>query len=403
MIWFNMLIPIIAIIVLAIGFKKKIAVWEYILIFTIPILGIAIAKWTSVYSQTRATEYWNAYLVRAEYVEPWSTWVHKTCERCVERDTSGRCTREEKYDCSYCDENGPSWTAYDNLGRSHSISQEHFERLCRTWGKREKVELNRSIKHHFGCGQDGESYVTNFDGVFEHTQPVVTSHSYENKVRSSKSIFNFQKVDPKDVATYGLVEYRPASLFDYNPIFGISNDSASKRLSWWNAHLGTYKQVHMNIIVFHNKNISAAEMQRSYWKGGNKNEFIICIGVDNNNKIQWTKVISWTEVEILKLRVERSVNAMEFNLPAIVDTMAVNVRKEFKRKEFKDFKYISVEPTPFATVMAFVVTLILTVGLSIFFVENKFNVDGVDDTYKQYNPYAQSNNIYGRKGYGRRF
>jgi len=387
MIWFNMLIPIIAVIVLAVGFKKKMAFWEYALVFLIPILGIAIAKYTSVYSQTRATEYWNSYLVQAEYIEPWSTWVKKTCERCHEECTgSGEdrtCHQEcESYDCSYCDDNGPSWIAWDNLGRSYRISQDYFERLCRIWVKRQFVELNRHINYHNGfmssCGQDGDKYVTSFDKVFEHTQPVVTAHSYENRVRSSKSIFNFQKVDPKDISTYGLVDYRPADLFGYNPIFGAVNDSASKRLAWWNAQLGSVKQVHMNIIVFHNKTIRSAEMQRSYWKGGNKNEFILCIGVDSNNKIQWTKVISWTEIEILKLRVERSVASMDFNLPTIVDTMAINVRKDFKRKEFKDFKYISVEPTPFATVMAFVVTLILTVGISIFSIMNEFNVDGVE-------------------------
>lgn len=378
-----MLIPIIAVIVLAIGFKKKIAPLEYALVFLIPILGIVIAKCVSVYSQTRATEYWNSYLVWAEYVEPWSTWDEETCERCTETCTGSGddevCTETcVEYDCSHCDESGPSWTAWDNLGRSYGISQDHFERLCKIWGKREFVELDRYIVKHFGCGVDGDEYVTSHDGVFEHTQPVCTQHTYENRVRSSKSIFNFQKVDKKDVAAYGLVDYRPADLFNYNPIFGIVNDSASKRLTWWNAHLGSQKQVHMNIIVFQNKTISAAEMQRSYWKGGNKNEFILCIGIDNNYKIQWTKVISWTEVEILKLKVERSVANMEFNLPAIVDTMAVNVRNEFKRKEFKDFKYISIEPTPTATIVAFIVTLILTVGLSIFSVCNEFNVDGIE-------------------------
>lgn len=394
MIWFNMLIPIIAVIVLAIGFKKKIAPWEYALVFFIPIIGIAIAKYTSVYFQTRVTEYWNSYLIRAEYVEPWSTWHNETCSKqvCTGSGDDRKC-HTETYDCSHCDNNGPSWTAWDNLGRSYVISKEYFERLCKIWGKREFVELNRHIVYHFGCGQDGDEYITYYDGVFEHTQPVCTKHNYENKVRSSKSIFNFQKVDKKDVATYGLVDYRPADLFNYNPIFGIVNDSASKRLTWWNAHLGSVKQVHMNIIVFRDKTISAAEMQRSYWKGGNKNEFILCIGIDNNYKIQWTKVISWTEVEILKLKVERSVVNMEFNLPAIVDTMAINVRKDFKRKEFKDFKYISIEPTPTATIVAFIVTLILTIGLAIFSVNNEFNVDGVEGGSDGWNP----RNIYRRR------
>lgn len=184
-------------------------------------------------------------------------------------------------------------------------------------------------------------------------------------------------MDKKDIATYGIVEYlRDFNKFEYNPIFGFANDSASKRLNWWNAKMGSFKQVHMNIITFKNKTITAAEIQRSYWRGGNKNEFILCIGINDSNKIMWSKVISWTDKELLKLQVERTVAQMNFDLPSIVDTMAIHVQRDFKRKEFKDFKYINVEPTPLATFISFIVTLILTIGLAIFSVKNDIDMDG---------------------------
>lgn len=375
LIWFNLFIPIAAIVIMAVFFQKKMAWWEYFIIFLIPLIAIIIAKVASVYSQTQATEYWNTYLTHATYTEPWSTWVHKTCERCVKRDTTGSCVREEEYDCSYCDDNGPTWIAYDNMGKGYNISSAKFEELCKIWGKREFKELNRHIDHHMFCGKDGDEYNTSYDGVFSHLQPICFQRTYENRVKCSRSVFNFQKVDNQDKNTYGIYEYKPVGdVFHYDPIYGGNNDSASRQLSRWNALMGMDKQLQMNILVFKNQPLQAAAVQEAYWKRGNKNELILCVGVKNNT-IEWTKVISWTDAELLKIKVERTVASMPYDLPAIVDTMAVYAGKMWVRKKFADFKYITVEPTPEAVLWAFILTLILTGGLCVFSVLNPFTLE----------------------------
>jgi hypothetical protein len=61
-IWFNLLIPLIAIVVMAIFFTKKIAWWEYLVLFAVPLIAIFIAKSASVYDQVQTTEFWNSYL-----------------------------------------------------------------------------------------------------------------------------------------------------------------------------------------------------------------------------------------------------------------------------------------------------------------------------------------------------
>jgi hypothetical protein len=50
--------------------------------------------------------------------------------------------------------------------------------------------------------------------------------------------------------------------------------------------------------------------------------------------------------------------------------MAGEVKKSFVRKQFKDFSYISVEPTSTAVAITFVLTFLVTIGLSIFAVKN---------------------------------
>jgi uncharacterized integral membrane protein len=130
----------------------------------------------------------------------------------------------------------------------------------------------------------------------------------------------------------------------------------------------------MLVLVFKDLPVKAALMQEGYWKGGNKNEFILCIGIKDTS-ITWAKVISWTEIDELKVRVEKEVQGMPLNMTQIVDYMAGQVKIKFQRKHFREFSYISVEPTMAAVWVALLITIILTVGLSIFVVKNDFDQD----------------------------
>lgn len=394
-IWLCLLVPAIAVVIMAVFFKRSMAWWEYLLMFGVPLLAIIIAKVTVEVSATTDREFWNSYLVSAQYNEEWSTWHTETCSRqvcntvCTGSGSNRSCTqhcRTVYYDCSHCDRHPAFWEATDNLGKTYSIHQAMFEELCRRWNKRDFVDMNRHIDHHLFCGKDGDAYRTVYDNVFEHTQPVCVVHLYENRVQASRSVFNFEKVTEKDIKEYGLIGYRyDSDVFLYNPIMGTSDPLASQRLSWWNAHLGAPMKVHMIILVFTDQPRLAGDLQQAYWCGGNKNEFVLCIGVDKDKRVQWTKVFSWTEVDRLKLDVERSVYMMHaasdstakpLNLTAVVDTMATMVKGSFVKKSFKDFKYLTVEPSGTVLLVTFLVTIGIATGLGVFCVLNRFESDG---------------------------
>lgn len=376
MIWFILLIPIVAILILLFNFKRQMTWWEYVLLFIIPVAVIAITKVASVSSQTKDYEVWNAYLTSARYVEAWSTWVVETCSKevCTGSGDDRRC-HTEYYDCSYCNDHREYWEAYDNLGNSYRISESQFNYLCSKWKNKTFKELNRRIKRHGSCGVDGDEYITQYNNVFEDMVPIASRHNYENKIQASKSVFNFQKVDTVDIRELGLYEYPPIDMWNYNPIIGGNSIAASQRLQKWNGKLGSFKQVHILICVYKNKPFESALMQENYWVGGNKNEFILCIGLDDENKIEWTHVISWTEQEKLKIDVREDVKDMPYDLMKIVDYTADKVSKQFVRKKFADYDYISIKPTGTAIVVAFIITLVLTIGLSVFFVLNPCTYD----------------------------
>lgn len=375
LIYFCFIIPIVAIIFLALKFSKSMAWWEYLLVLGVPAIAIIFAKVLSVTSQTMTPEIWNTYLTKATYYEPWNEWIHKECcSTCKDKD--GNSYECNCHDCSYVQYHPARWEATDDAGRETYIDESFYNQLCALWGNKTFEELNR----HYHS-RDGDAYNTLRDTVFAHVISRTTTHTYENRVKCSKSVFNFAEVDSEDVKAYGLYDYPPNSEFNYNPILGFYDPKASKKLQQHNGVLGSWKQVHMMILVFKDQPIQAALMQEGYWKGGNKNEFILCIGI-KDTAIDWAKVISWTEVDELKIRVEKDVMGMPLNMEQIVDYMAGQVRAKFQRKHFREFSYIDVEPTMTAIWITFIVTLLITIGVSIFAVKNDFEHNGRNYGYR---------------------
>jgi hypothetical protein len=364
LIWLNLLIPLFAVLVLFVFFKKRMVWWEYLLVFGIPIVLILACKYTAVFIQTGTKEWWNSYVTGAAYYEDWDEWVVQTCTRTV---SCGKdCETVEVYDCSHNEYHPPEWKITDNIGQTYSVSREFYEFLVKLWANQKFTDLHRDYDSN-----DGDMYSTVYDGRFEHLIPLCSQHTYINKVRSSRSIFNFQEISKEDVKRYGLYDYPKTDLLNYNPILGWDNRNHSDLLRKWNGKLGAYKRVHMLVLVFHDKPSETGLMQEAYWKGGNKNEFILCIGIDKNRKIRWTKVISWTDVQALKVTVARKVKEMDtLNMPAVIDTMVNRVNSQFIKKDFRDFNYLSVEPSDMALLITALITLTIVLGLSIFCVVN---------------------------------
>jgi len=323
-----------------------------------------------VASQTNTTEYWNSYALTVVYEEAWDEWVHRTCSRTV---SCGKdCTRSENYDCSHREYHPEKWALTDNIGRDYYVSRDFYNRTKELWGNETFRDMNR---HYYT--QDGNAYITTYENSLglSGIVPICIPHTYENKVKVARSVFNFEKVDSADRATYKLFDY-PVKFNRYNfpALMGYPDNKALVKLKRYNALLGAFKQVHMMVLVFTDQPREAGQLQEALLKGSNKNEFILCIG-QSKNKITWTKVISWTDQEKLKISVARHVKEMDtLNLEAVVDYMHENVKKFFIRKNWHDFDYLTVEPTFPAIIITMIVTLLVTIGVAIFAVKNDFKL-----------------------------
>lgn len=372
-IWFAMVVPFATAFVLYRWYHHRTLWWEFLIPIVVSVLLITVSKLLAEKYQTWDHEYWGGWVTQAEYFEDWNQRVPCSHPKYVTRtDSKGRTHQEfagyqHVYDVDYHPE---YWEVNDSNGATISVSRDKFEELCDHFGNRKFVELHRSYHTN-----DGDKYVTSWDESDELLEPVTTIHSYENRVQASHSLFNFPEVDPEE---YGLFEYPKVEDFYHCPsILGESGPSgagAERVLALANAKLGAWKQVRLWVVIFQDQPLAAGLAQQNYWKGGNKNEFVVCIGVNEQHQVQWCYPFSWTEVESLKVDTRNFVieqQGQTLDLERIVTWLAPEIEKRFVRKQFADFDYLQVEPPVWAVILTFILTIGANVGLSAWIIHNE--------------------------------
>lgn len=373
-IWFAMAVPIVTAIVLYFWYQHRTLWWEFLLPFAVSVVLIATCKLLTETAQTRDTEYWGGWMTNAEYYEEWNERVscrHPKYE--TRTDSQGHTYSEfvgyeHLYDVDY---HAPYWQIHDSNNLTIRVNKATFEGLASNFGNRKFHDLRRSY-HTI----DGDKYVTTWSGNDDTLVPVTTTHSYENRVQASDSIFDFQEVDPED---YGLFDYpKVRGYYQCSSILGEGGPTqaqAEKILGLTNAKLGRRKQIRIWLLVFSNQPLQAGFDQENYWKGGNKNEFILTIGVDKDHRVQWCHPISWTEVETLKIEARNCVleqKGQPVNLVEIAQWLSRECDRQFIRKPFADFSYLSVDPPGWAVFLAFALTIAVNVGTSAWIVHNEY-------------------------------
>lgn len=377
-IWGAMIVPVIVDLVLYSQFSYRMYDWWFYLIpFIVSALLVALMRYLIENYQTTDTEFWGGWATSAAYFEPWNErvscrhpeyeWVtHTHTDADGNTHTTSSYEWTGRYEHAYdVDKHPACWVLYDSNGNSRYISEKRFERLANLWSNRKFVDLGRNFHTY-----DGDKYVTTWDGKDTTFIPVTTSHEYENRAQPLTSKFGFKKVDPEAL---GLFEYPEISSLDQPAVLGASGDDAKeadRRLRFWNAKLGSSKQVRMFVLVFGpDSSCATAKAQEQYWRGGNKNEFILAVGLSDSGRVNWAHVISWTDKFSLKEDVRRHVEGLDCpSLTEIVEYLVVEVKERFVRKSFADFKDLEVKPPNWAIVLTYGLAILVNTGIGWLFV-----------------------------------
>ena len=149
---------------------------------------------------------------------------------------------------------------------------------------------------------------------------------------------------------------------------------AENEFNYINSVFGEKYQFRTFLLFYYNKDILVSEKQRSYWVGGNKNEFIICIGLDSiTNKIQWANCFSWMDEPRLEVYTEQYINDQDsLDITDLGLFLEKQIPSEWKRKEFKDFDYMKIELTTSQYIGILIFILLYNIGISIFIIKNDF-------------------------------
>ncbi len=379
MIWFSLFVPVVAVVIMFLLFKKEIVWWECFIPIALTALFIVIVKAIGESSMIKDTEYWGGSVTKGVYFEPWDEKVpcrhpkYRTetyTYSCGTAKSPRTCTGtrqvfdgwQHSYDVDY---HGPKWEIEESNGFSFNVTEKTWGWIVGKFGNKSFVELNRNY-HSI----DGDAYVTNWNGDYDSLIPITTEHSYENRVQSSSSVFNYKPVEGKE--KMGLYEYVYDGILD-TPSVLPTGIPGSEHIEKLNAILGAKNQVRIWVLIYKDKEREIAHRQEALWKNGNMNELVVCIGVDDTYKIKWTEVFSWTKKEEIKTNIRTYLESKsKLNLSEFAPYLREQIEANWKRRDFKEFSYLQVEQPTWAIVVAWVLSIATSVVCSIFFSTNQF-------------------------------
>lgn len=390
-VYLALLIPVILAILLYVLYRHALVWWEVTIPMGVTLVFILLAKWIAVSSLTSDTEWLGGYVTEVRYYEPWDEEVpcrHPIyCKREVcsgsgkERechDEEYECGHEHAYDVDY---HSQYWSALTTLG-GHGLSQSEYNKLVDQFGSgKQFVDQHRDFH-----SVDGDMYSTMWGGEEEKLEPVVQSHTYENRPAASKSIYHYDEVDTFDIKTYKPFDYPKLSDYKQKCLLGFENTKAEHELQVLNSLLGHNKEVRVYVLVFRNQSREAGLIQQRYWQGGNKNEIVVCIGLNNVDNIQWSHVFSWTERTGVAVKIKNKIEESDsLDLSNSIGFIRNEINTEWERKHFKEFDYITIEPSSRAVLIIYILALLINVGLGFWIVLNEINDQSPNKRKKHWN------------------
>ena len=375
-------LPFIISVFLLIFFKKYIVWWEYICLVGVSILFTFLLKSVFIASLEYDTEYLGGYMTKITHYDEWDEWIHRTCTRQVPCGTDGKGHtryRTETYDCSYREYHPECWKYTDNLGREeYFYNKSYFDRAMAELGYPKMVFRDMHRKYY---KIDGDAQDYYYDGTPQHVRALVWKNTYQNKILASHSIFKFEDIDDEEADSLGLYRYPNVEDHDQAVILGFrAGKEVHKQYKYINSIYGAKKQFRIYVLVFRNKPIEISEKQKSYWQGGNKNEFVLCIGYNTKKgTIDWCNPFSWCdkpELEVATKRYFREHPRMDLSE---YPTWLIQNLNLWHRKNFSDFDYIKNELTKGQSIALLIIILLIDVFISIFFIGNEFTNEGIYD------------------------
>lgn len=338
------LIPALACLFLHFGFHYEGNWSAYAWIIGCGEATVGLLHWAFYRSFTSCREFLGSRVASIHYEAPWTEIVVRYETK---TDSKGRTQTVRRVSYVYHPE---QYYFYTTIGSSFGMSGSFFCQIRDLW--RVSMHRDRWTGSNIRGGVRTGYHYNFFDleplrySDIRYWVPVTESHSYKNKIRCSNSIFKFEKISKERAIELGLIDYPVISGFDAPAV--LSKDYgvpyyADDLFRKFNAGVAPRSQMRLYVLLFdRQKGIEISELQRAYWQGGNKNEFVICIGLDALGEVYWARAFSWADEQQLEVEIAQElVNRKILDWNFLYQWLESNINR-WKRKEFKDFNYINV-------------------------------------------------------------
>lgn len=209
-------------------------------------------------------------------------------------------------------------------------------------------------------------------------EPFSKKHLHTNYIKAvPESVLNTAQNMTSAKFTNMIPEY-PKEVFDYYHLnralsVGVSVPDLqewSNDISNMLKELGPRKQANVIILFVKTNDPNYEYALRSAWLGGKKNDIVVIIGTTEYPKIDFVRVMSWTDKELFKVKLRDSLQEMEnVNRSQIIEAIRATTMSEFKRKSMKDFEYLDneIEPPTWVTILAFILLIAINIGVIMYF------------------------------------
>lgn len=338
------LLPVVACLLLHFGFDYHGEWYAYLWVMLFGEATAAGAHILFYRHHAYFTEYLGSIVKSIHYEEDWVELVETTETR---TDSNGRSYQVKSIKEKYHPEKYYFYTTLDTKFKCDYYFYSYVENI---WQLSSHIDswTGSSIKggRRYGKSYRFRDFSPAEEQKIENWVPVTETHKYKNKIRCSNSILKYVKIDKSRAAEIGLVDY--PKIIDYDAACIISRDRTvppkiDDYFRRYNARIAPESEMRLYIILFDaNRGIGIAEQQRNYWQGGNKNEFVLCIGLDEGNHVEWAHAFSWADIQ--QKEVETAQWLMEqgsLNWEELFNYLSTQL-SDWKRKEFSDFNYINV-------------------------------------------------------------
>lgn len=333
MLYIPYLFPLVAALIAAV---MRGDISDYWFLYLIGVVACDLIIWIFYFFLTTCNEYLSGYVVKMVHE---NAWVERVRTR-ETRTENGKTVTETKIKYVH---HPDKWYEVLNTGENITVTSRFYDYYRNMWGGEYYISV-----HHSNLESGGGGYEFKWNGDEGQSCTATYTGRYRNPLRNTNSIFRGTRMKRKMAKKIGLFDYPSVKDSEQQVILrheavNCPDDffMANVALQRLNAFCGSKHQIHVFILLFPaDMGIGISQQQYDYWKSLNKNELVVCLGIDDG-KVKWTRAMCWggepKELDILYR--DYYISDSRLRLTEFVYFMRDNIDK-WKRVEAKDFKYL---------------------------------------------------------------